>query len=353
MRYVSMEKVEPGMVLGKSVYDEADRVLLGAANILTRDFIDKLEIRGFQGLYIDDEISKGINIEETISVELRNRGAKSVKECNIDVSLDVAKSIVDQMISSKSISLDLIDLRTFDDYTYRHSVNVAVLCTVIGIGMNLNQKELVELCAAAIFHDLGKLQVPDEILNKPARLTTEEYEIIKEHPRLSYDIIKGRWDISARTKVGVLHHHENEDGSGYPDGLVSNQIYLYAKIIHVADVYDALTSKRPYKKPYALSDAAEYLMTGYGVLFDEKVVEAFLKYVPIYPKGMEVVLSDGREGIIAENTTNTLRPKVRLLDGTEIDLNDGVSYRNITLYANDEDHETDFSNDKNYNSKKD
>lgn len=331
MRYVTIEKIEPGMILAKSVYNEADHILLGAASVLNEDYIEKLTTRGFQGLYIDDEISSGIDIEETISVELRNRGVKSLQECNIDESLEVAQGIVDQIINSKTISLDLVDLRTFDDYTFRHSVNVAVLSTVIGIGMSLSHQDLLELCAAAIFHDLGKLRIPDEILNKPARLTPEEYEVMKQHPVYSYELIKGRWDISAKTKVGVLHHHENEDGSGYPNGLESSQIYLFAKIIHVADVYDALTAKRPYKQPYALSEAAEYLMAGYGTMFDKDVVDAFLKFVPIYPKGMEVTLSDGRKGIIVENTAHTLRPVIRLMDGTEIDLNDGTRYCNITL----------------------
>lgn len=343
MRYVSIDKIEPGMILAKSVYDEANRVLLGATSVLTTDFIKKLSVRGFQGLYIDDELSKGIDIEEVISVELRNRGVKSLRECNIDESLEVAKCIVDQIINSKTISLDLVDLRTFDDYTYRHSVNVAVLCTVIGMGMSLKHKDLIDLCAAAIFHDLGKLQIPSEILNKPERLTKEEYEIMKQHPVLSYNLIKGRWDISARTKAGVLYHHENEDGTGYPSGLLSHQILLFAKIIHVADVYDALTAKRPYKKPYALSEAAEYLMAGYGAMFDKTVIDAFLKFVPIYPKGMEVKLSDGRRGIVIENTRHTLRPIVRLMDGSRINLNDGMRYCNITLQSAGEELELCFN----------
>lgn len=331
MRYISIDGIEPGMVLARSVYDDSDRVLLGTANKLTQEFIDRLEKRGFQGLYIEDKLSRGIDIEETISAQLRNRGVKSLKECNIDEALNVAQCIVDEIVNSKSVSLDLIDLRTFDDYTYRHSINVAVLSIAIGMGLSLSYKDLVDLSAAAVFHDLGKLQTPPEILNKPARLTQREFEIMKEHPKFSYNLIKDRWDISAKTKVGVLYHHENEDGSGYPKGLHSDEIHLFAKIIHVADVYDALTAKRPYKEPYMLSDAAEYLMAGYGLLFDKNIVKVFLQYVPIYPKGTDVILSDGRNGIVVENTFNTLRPKVRLLDETEIDLSDVFTYGNITL----------------------
>lgn len=332
MRYISIEQAEPGMMLARSIYDEADRVLIGAYNELTEDFIKKLAIRGYPGVYIEDELSKDIIIQETISAELRNNAVKNLKECNIDATVDIAKSIVEQIMNSKIISLDLIDLRTFDDYTYRHSVNVSVLATVIGMGMGLNTQGLVELCAAAILHDLGKIFIDKEILNKPGKLTPEEYATIKTHARLSYDLIKDKWNVSAKTKTGVLFHHENEDGSGYPLGLERDNIHIFAKIIHVADVYDALITKRPYKKAFSLAEAIEYLMGGCDILFDRNVVSTFLNYVPVYPKGVSVLLSDGREAIVVENHKhNTLRPKIRLENGEEIDLSDETKNRNITI----------------------
>lgn len=138
-------------------------------------------------------------------------------------------------------------------------------------------------------------------------------------------------DISSTIRAGILSHHENEDGSGYPNGFVGDDIYIYAKIIHVADVFDALTSKRPYKVPYARSEAVEYLMGGCGRFFDRDVVEAFIQSVAIYPSGTEVMLSDGREGIVAANKWNPLRPLIRLWDGEEIDLNDSCNYRDLTI----------------------
>ena len=332
MRYISIEYAKPGMMLARSVYDEADRVLVGAYNELTEDFITKLAKRGFPGVYIEDELSKDIIIQETISAELRNYAVRSLKECNIDATLDIAKAIVDQIMNSRVISLDLVDLRTFDDYTYRHSVNVAVLSTVIGSGMGMNSQELVDLCASAILHDIGKICIDKNILNKPGKLTSEEYDVIKTHARLSYDLIKEKWNISAKTKNGVLFHHENEDGSGYPLGLEKNNIHPFAKIIHVADVYDALITKRSYKKAFSLTEAIEYLMGGCDILFDRKVVETFLDYVPVYPKGITVLLSDGREAIVVENYKHsTLRPKVRLTTGEEINLSDETKNRNITI----------------------
>ena len=159
-----------------------------------------------------------------------------------------------------------------------------------------------------------------------------ENEVVRRHAQLSYDMLYDRWNIPARVKAGVLCHHENEDGSGYPNGLSGDKIHPFAKIIHVADVYDALSSKRPYKEACSYSEALEYLMGGCGTLFNKEIVEIFTKYVAIYPKGMMVELSDGQKALVMENDKNNrLRPKVKLLDGTILDLQDAEKNRNITV----------------------
>lgn len=333
MRYINIEKVESGMVLAKEVFDDDGRVLLAANTILTKEYIIRLSIRGYQGVYIEDELSRGIQIDEVISIELRNEGAKAVKEGNIDSLKSIAKNIVSQLLEKdKSISLDIKDLRTYDNYTYKHSVNVAVISTIIGIYLSYDEESLYELCLAALMHDIGKTKIDPGIINKPGRLSMMEYRIVQEHARYSYDILDENCLISARTKQAVLHHHENEDGTGYPDRLVGDEIPPYAKIIHVADVYDALTSKRPYKKPYALSEAIEYLMGGSNVLFDRNAVEAFLEAVPVYAKGIDVVMTNGERAIVVSNTSNPLRPIVRLVDsGKDIDLSNDKDYISVTI----------------------
>lgn len=331
MRYINIEKVESGMVLAKEVFDDDGRVLLAANTILTKEYIIRLSIRGYQGVYIEDELSRGIQIDEVISIELRNEGAKAVKEGNIDSLKSIAKNIVSQLLEKdKSISLDIKDLRTYDNYTYKHSVNVAVISTIIGIYLSYDEESLYELCLAALMHDIGKTKIDPGIINKPGRLSMMEYRIVQEHARYSYDILDENYLISARTKQAVLHHHENEDGTGYPDRLVGDEIPPYAKIIHV--VYDALTSKRPYKKPYALSEAIEYLMGGSNVLFDRKAVEAFLEAVPVYAKGIDVLMTNGERAIVVSNTSNPLRPIVRLVDsGKDIDLSNDKDYISVTI----------------------
>ena len=331
MRYVPLREAEPGMVLAADLYDSVGRTLIGCHCELTESYLEKLEAYGFDGIYIEDKLSEGITIESVITPQLRQEGQERIRACDIDGCKLIARRMVEEILSCGNVSLDLTDLRSYDDYTYAHSVNVAVYCGVIGMGMGMSEVELGHLVTAALLHDLGKLQIPDEILNKPGRLTQEEYLIMKSHATLSYQIISERWDISAHIKEAVLHHHENVDGSGYPDGLEGAQQTMFTRILHVADVYDALTSRRPYKEPYAPYEATEYLMGGCGIMFDREVVETLLKYVPLYPKGTMVTLSDGREAIIYENFgVHNLRPVVRLMDGELLDLSNEANYH-ITL----------------------
>lgn len=331
MRYLKIEDARPGMVLAKGVYDSESRLLLAEHQELTAEYIRKLHKWGYPGFYIHDEFSEGIEVDETISVELRNKGVEALRKRNIDQTLEVAKNIVDQILSNGTTAIDMVDLRTFDDYTYRHSVNVAVISTILGMGMHLSRSMLEEVCVAAIFHDLGKLMIDSDILNKPDRLTVEEFQEVKKHPELSVKLLKKRYKVTDASKEAVLHHHENEDGSGYPDGITRDDIPLYSKIIHVADVYDALTSKRPYKDPYTPSEAIEYLMGGCNILFDESIVRAFMKCVPVYPKGATITLSDNRLAVVYENNPNPLRPKVKVETGEIIDLGNVRGNLNLTV----------------------
>ena len=331
MRYVKMNDARPGMCLAYNMYDADGHTLICSGSTLSQFYIKKLNEYGFDGVYINDDLSKDIKIEAVISPDLRTEGIANVRSSDVDGCKGVARKIVDQVLTRGVLSLDLTDLRCFDGYTYAHSVNVAVLCCIIGFGMKLNEQSLEQLVMAGLLHDLGKQLIPSEILNKPNHLTNEEYEIMKTHATLSYEIIKERWDISSQVKAAVLYHHENVDGSGYPSGIDGDGMTLFTKILHVADVYDALVSRRPYKRPYSPYEACEFLMGAGGIMFDPKVVEALLRCVPFYPKGTQVELSDGREGIIVENAgSRNLRPLLRLLDGTMLELSDQSNF-NLTI----------------------
>lgn len=331
MRFVQIESAEPGMRVARDLQDSYGSRLLTKDSHLTRAKIDKLALMGFAGVYIADEISDDIEIEEMISFETRAKGLECIKNSDIDGCKEVSDDIVEEIMNKGAISLDITDLRSFDDFTYAHSVNVAIYACSIGIGLGYRSVVLSQLVLAALLHDIGKMEVPKLILHKGGRLSPAEYQLMKEHPVRAYNMIKDRKDISDAVKEAVLHHHENIDGSGYPKGTEGKDQSIYTKILHVADVYDALISKRPYKAPYSPYEAVEYLMGACSIMFDQESVHALVRYVPLFPKGTEVLLSNGKRGVIYENSGfHNLRPILKLFDGTKIDLSE-EEYVNVVI----------------------
>lgn len=335
MRYVLLKDVKPGMVLAQEVLDPSGRTLAEENSKITQYAIEKLTKIGYDGLYIQDDFSAGIQIEAALKSNLWAAAMDCVRRRDINGCRKASNEIVEALWGKKEVSLDFSEFRTNENYIYAHSVNVATLSCLVGIGCKLGLDEMRNLVFAALIHDLGKLDIPTLIRNKAGLLSRDEFRIMKNHAVLSYELIKDRVDVSAHVKKAVRSHHENEDGSGYPDGLLGEELSIYTKILHVADVYDALVSRSPYKKPYSPQEAAEYLMGGCGTLFDQDVVMTLLKYVPMYPKGSDVILSDGRTGIVKENTgVHNLRPIVRLYDGITIDLSE-PEYFSMTIELKD------------------
>lgn len=324
MRYIRMEEAEPGMIVGKSIYNEQGITLVNYRVTLTDKLILRMKEKGLPGLYIEDSLSDDIRIEELISDELEVKAAQALRRMDIDAALDVAGEITDELSVDGEISVNLVSLRTNSDYTYKHSVNVAVLSVLTGMGIGLKKPMLKELAASGLLHDIGKVNIPIETLEKAGPLTEEEYDLMKKHSEFGYEKIKDDITISSKTKMGVFMHHENVDGTGYPMGLRGDQIYMFAKIIHIADVYDAITSERVYKKAQSPNEAIEFLMKNSGNMFQPEYVKAFITYIPVYPKGRNVILSDGDIAVIVENRQhNTLYPVIRRLsDGTTIDLSE-------------------------------
>ena len=321
MRFVPVHSLQPGMIVGRDIISRKSATMLTRGMVLTTDHITYLLGHGYMGVYISDLVSEDIKIEETVRRETFRNGLEAVANENVGQMINVSTEIVKEIMGRENVSADLIDLRSFDDYTYHHSVNVSVYSVVVGRRMGLSESEIDALSQAAIFHDLGKKYIPENVLNKPTKLTDEEYALIKKHPEKSVEILNQSGNVSAVVKQAVLFHHENENGSGYPKHKLGSELPLIAKIIHAVDVYDALTSKRPYKDPYSPSEAFDYLRAGCDILFDRKVVEAMMTAIPAYPPGIDVTLSDGRVGIVIEHTMDAFRPRIKIyVDGQIIDL---------------------------------
>lgn len=331
MKYVKTENLTPNMILANTLYDDNEHILLKANKALSKYHIQRIQQLNFDGLYIfeDNDIMQH---EPIISEKTRIAALKNLKRLNIDDCIYVANNIVDEVKSSNSIILQTINLSSYDNYTYTHSINVDILSVVLGVALGLKDNELKMLSQAALLHDIGKTCVPIDILNKPGKLTDEEYDIIKEHTSHGYYMLCENPDLSSVTRNAIYSHHENEDGSGYPRGITGDKIHKFAKIIHIADVYDALTAKRVYKDAMNPADALEYLMSQAGRMFDKDYVEVFTKYVAPYPVGTYVKLSNNECGIVIKNNDDILsRPVIKLDNHQVIDLSKCLNVTIIEL----------------------
>ncbi len=214
--------------------------------------------------------------------------------------------------------LNLARLKTKDDYTYMHSVAVCALMIALGKQLGLSGVDLKEVGLAGLLHDVGKMMIPDEILNKPGKLTDEEFEIIKGHPLKGWELLHGSPDITATALDVCLHHHERVDGKGYPDHLSGDALTLFARMGAVCDVYDALTSNRCYKNGWEPADTIRKMAEWKDGQFDERIFKAFVKTIGIYPSGTLVRLKSGRLAIVLEQTEKSLlTPIVKVFFSTK------------------------------------
>ena len=233
------------------------------------------------------------------------------------VRLEEAAGLVDEISSSvmrnPSAMLSLARLKNKDDYTYLHSVAVCALMVALGRQRGFKGEELRSLGMAGLLHDVGKVGVPEEVLNKTGRLTDEEFEIIKQHPVKGWEILKASYDVSDMALDVCRHHHERVDGKGYPDKLSGEALSVFARMGAVCDVYDAITSERCYKEPWEPATALRKMAEWREGQFDEAIFQAFVKTVGIYPTGTLVKLHSGRLGVVTDQTdAGLLSPKVKV-----------------------------------------
>jgi putative nucleotidyltransferase with HDIG domain len=218
----------------------------------------------------------------------------------------LVEEISESITRNPEAFLNLARLKTKDDYTYMHSVAVCALMIALGKQLGLSGDDLKEVGLAGLLHDVGKMMIDDEVLNKPGKLTDEEFNLIKEHPRKGWELLKDSAEITSTALDVCLHHHERVDGTGYPERISGDTLTLFSRMGAVCDVYDALTSNRCYKNGWEPAETIRKMAEWRNGHFDERVFQAFVKTIGIYPSGTLVRLKSGRLAIVIEQTEKSL-----------------------------------------------
>ena len=358
MRLVSTTRLVDGVRLGRDVTSgvPGQAPLLRAGTEIRPEYRDALARHGIRAVYVDDELSAGIDVPEALTQRTQREAENALHRAfevapsalatggplpdqTIRDMKQVAHMIAADLAASGDAVLALADLGSADRYTMQHSIDVTVLGLLLGRrvfnlygwanyrgGRSFDRidERLATLGLGLLLHDIGKLIVPATVLNKPGSLDAEEWELIRAHPVAGIELLPGD-AISPLAKSVVRSHHERWDGSGYPDNRIAGKISQLARIASVADVYDAITSERPYReaRPAHVGHAA--IIDGSGTEFDPEVVAAFRKVVAPYPVGSEITLADGSRGIVASVPADAPeRPVVRVTHGPHGDLVDPV-----------------------------
>lgn len=333
MRLVATSTVQSGTILAKAIYGDRGQILLNEGFELNERILELLENKDITYIYIKDERTDDILIQDPISQELKHKAVLTIESTFRDVQADfssggafviekaaqklkeVVRILHEEISSNKDLISLLSDVFVYDNYIFTHSFNVTMYSLAIGSELGLSPKDLETLGLGAILHDVGKLTVPTEVLFKPGKLAQEEYERIKEHADAGFQILRNIQTISLLVAHCAFQHHERLNGTGYPRGIKGDEILPFAKIIAVADVFDAVTSNRVYRKALLPHNGLEILYAGIGTLYDEKIVHAFKNTIAIYPIGISVELSDGRKGVVSsQNMSVSDRPVIRILE---------------------------------------
>ncbi|MCE5249051.1 HD-GYP domain-containing protein [bacterium] len=360
---ISAQSLKSGMKLGKSIYSEEGRLLLGRGVIINEFFIKNLSVRGISSVFIHDDSTDDVNPQESITEMVRGSTIGHLKELFGSLEeirntmknqsyeavssavtsrqfvemfgnspafqkiTDDASKIVDQLMSGE-VTLGLNSIKTYDNYTFQHSVDVTIVSIMMGRKIGLPPKRLHELGIGCLLHDMGKVLIPVEIVNKPDKLTPSEYEIMKTHSVIGYELTKGVAAIGVLPPHVAFQHHEKQDGTGYPRGLKGSNnlklsmeprtIHLYGNISAVADVYDALSSDRPYRAALPPEKVFAIMREMNNTHLNTEALSYFHKIAPIYPVGTTIRVTSTVHrnflGVVVSLNEGKLdRPVIRLV----------------------------------------
>ena len=323
MRKVALELLKPDMVLAKPIYHLNSLLLKVGTSHLER-FKTSLSKLGITHLYVTDRLSEDIIVEDTINQETRlhckevlfstinalsNQGVLETERLS-----ESTDEILDEILKNTSVLTSMNEIGTSDDSTFNHSINVAIYSMLVAKQLHYPRVRAKKLAMGLLLHDIGKTMVNQKILYKPGRLTKEEYEHVKTHTVLGYEVLKKNDSLTELSRIVALSHHERLDGSGYPNRIKGKEIHEFVRIAAVVDIYDALISERCYHKKKSIYEAVALLKDEAVGKLDAGLVSTIIKCIAIYPNGTMVKLTDGTAGIVKyQNPDMPYRPVVRVI----------------------------------------
>ena len=344
MQKVHISKVTPGMVLAQDIYNDSDQLVLPEGLKLNDKSIAKLTYYGIMFVRVQDPTGDEMPVQEAASDsemgDSYNERLKKTEEFKVfkeqfessvaeleNVLSDVVErnmppdttdlmGKINEMLHPKGGSINVFDMirnmKTFDDMTFSHMLNVGLISAVFGKWLGLNDEQIELATQCGILHDIGKLKIPAEIIKKPGKLTNEEFKIIKTHPTEGYKILHNCPDIDEHIKLACLEHHERVDGSGYPMAITGEQMDYYAKLVGIADVYEAMTAVRIYRGSLSPFQVIEIFESEGLQKYDTQMIMTFLENICNTYMLNRVRLSDGREGdLIFVNKQKLSRPVIK------------------------------------------
>ncbi len=359
--FMRTRQLKPGMKIDQSIVDRLGRNLVTRGSILDEYIIDSMLKMGIMTVYIQEGTIEPEDIESKISPEIKRKIEKlhtdDPAKVNLSASVrkrvsegiqfiynnaesdklanatdSIASDLMKAIDSNDAIAIDINELKTSDEYTFKHSVDVATIAMILGKQQGLSKQQVYELGVSGLLHDVGKTKIPIEILNKPARLNDDEFAIMKQHSVYGYHMLEKKGEFNKEICYAVLQHHEKINGKGYPLGFNEKQITPYAKILSVADIYDALVTERPYKSAFSQRDAVEMIMSMTGEL-DMSAMKSFLESMILYPVDSIVDLSNGEKAKVVKNNPHyILRPTVVGIESGKVyNLGEDLSCANIVI----------------------
>lgn len=323
MRKVALELLTPDMVLAKPVYHINSLLLKVGTGQLDR-YVSSLSRLGITHLYVTDSISEDIIVEDTISQETRLHCKQVLFSTMNQLSgqgilqtsmlSESADEILEEILKNPGVLVSMNEIGTSDDSTFNHSINVAIYSLLVAKQLEYPKVRAKKLAMGMLLHDIGKTMVDQRILYKAGRLTKEEYEHIKTHTVLGYDVLRRNDTLTELSRIVALSHHERLDGSGYPNRLKGDELHEFVRIAAIVDIYDALTSERCYHKKKSIYESVAMLKEDAAGRLDADLLAIFIKCLAIYPNGTMVKLSDGTTGIVkCQNPEYPYRPVVRMV----------------------------------------